>query len=122
MIGKSIICENCSDQPANNVIVRRRSGDISRTFVCPECVDERIKLYSGTSLDIKTIVSRMEKHPDEDYTSSYTCKHCGTTLASIVVDGKPGCCFCYYRFAGEIEQAVRTAQDAEFHLGKAPVH
>jgi len=120
LITEGVLCEICSSRPAKVVLLRRRFEDINRTFVCSECAGERTRLYAGSDLDFKSILSRMDKDNSEDASSAYSCKHCGTTLASIVVDGMPGCCFCYTRFAGEIEQAVHTVQDAEFHLGKAP--
>ncbi len=39
-------------------------------------------------------------------------------MAEIVLDGVPGCCLCYTRFAGEIESAVRQSQGCTTHTGK----
>jgi len=55
-----------------------------------------------------------------DQSAAYSCRFCGTTLADIVVDGRPGCCSCYSRFAHEIEKSVETAQGRTYHVGKAP--
>lgn len=101
------------------VVVRRRGLDTLRTFVCHECANERARLLSGTALDFDGIVARVDSFDDGSHSASYTCRMCGTTLADIVVDGRPGCCLCYSRFAGELYQAVESAQGYTRHVGKA---
>lgn len=114
-----VLCEICLSRPAKVVILRRRHENADRTFVCLECASERSRLYAGTSIDLQGILNRMEKKiPSES--SAYSCRSCGATLADIIADGRPGCCSCYMRFAGEIEQAVQAAQGRTYHTGKAP--
>jgi protein-arginine kinase activator protein McsA len=100
------------------VVVHRRREDTCRTFVCEECGNERTRLYAGASLDFDRIVARVDRPKDGVESMGYRCRLCGTTLADIVVDGRPGCCRCYARFAGEVEQAVETAQGSICHVGK----
>ncbi|MCE5200583.1 MAG: hypothetical protein ABFD54_09990 [Armatimonadota bacterium] len=119
MINDVILCEICSSRPAKLVVFRRRREDIYRTFVCPECAAERTRLYSGTSVDLGRIVARIDSK-NAGKTAPYSCRFCGTTLADVVVDGKLGCCGCYTRFAGEVEQAVENAQGCTSHVGKEP--
>lgn len=91
-----------------------------RTFVCSECAGERTRLYAGTDFDFTRVLARVDPKTVTGV-PAYSCRFCGTTLADIIADGKPGCCSCYVRFAGEIEQAVGAAQDCTQHTGKAPV-
>jgi protein-arginine kinase activator protein McsA len=114
------LCEICSSRSAKMVVARRRGADTYRTFVCPECAAERAKLYTAASLDFERIIARMDSRSMTGEKASYSCKLCGATLADVVVDGKPGCCVCYSRFAAEIEQVVAAAQGCTHHLGKAP--
>jgi len=100
-------------------VFRRRQDDIHRTFVCSECASERARLYSGAGLDLERVVARLERNAVAAG-PSYECRMCGTTLADIIADGRPGCCVCYARFAGEVEQAIRAAQGKTSHVGKAP--
>ncbi|MEN6356445.1 MAG: hypothetical protein ABFD83_05100 [Armatimonadota bacterium] len=118
MISDPVKCEICASQPAKVVMVRRRGEDIYRTFVCEGCANERTRIYAGGSLNIDRIVSTVQKSEVSE-SSAYSCRFCGTTLADIVVDGKPGCCLCYARFAGEIEHALKAAQGSTFHVGKS---
>ncbi|MHB9038278.1 MAG: hypothetical protein ACYC64_16610 [Armatimonadota bacterium] len=118
MISDPVICEICSCRPARLVVVRRRGEDTCRTFVCAECGNERARLYAGASLDFDRIVARVDRPADGTESTAYGCRLCGTTPADIVVDGRPGCCLCYARFAGEVEQAVEAAQGSAYHMGK----
>ncbi|MCE5323935.1 hypothetical protein LLG46_11555 [bacterium] len=117
MISDPVKCEICADRPAKLVMVRRKGEDICRTFVCQDCANERTRLYSISGLNIDRIVSTVQKSETPE-SAAYSCRLCGTTLADIVVDGKPGCCLCYARFAGEIEHALKSAQGNTFHIGK----
>lgn len=66
------------------------------------------------------MVERIKTRAMGGASSSAGCALCGTTLAEIVADAKPGCSMCYARFAAEIEPAVRAAQGRTTHVGKAP--
>jgi protein-arginine kinase activator protein McsA len=112
------LCELCSSRPAKMVVVRRRHEDIDRTFVCCECASERARLYAGTDFDLTSVLARADPNAAM-HVPAYSCRFCGTTLADIIADGKPGCCSCYGRFAGEIEQAIQTTQGCTHHTGKA---
>jgi protein arginine kinase len=101
------------------VLFRRRRGDADRTLVCPECGAERARLYASTGLDLGRVLVRLDAGPIGRRTN-HACRLCGATLADIVADGLPGCCLCYSRFAGEIEQAIRSTQGRTRHVGKAP--
>jgi len=114
------ICELCSTRPARMIVLRRRGEDVSRTFVCRECASERARLYAGTDFDFTGVLARVDPNAAA-HVPAYSCRFCGATLADIVADGKPGCCSCYTRFAGEIEQAIRAVQHGTRHIGKAPV-
>lgn len=111
------LCEICSSRPAKVVVLRRRPDGVYRTFVCPECANERARLYARTDFDFERVLARADQRVNAKV-PSYSCRFCGTTLADIIADGKPGCCACYTRFAGEIEQAVKTAQGCTHHAGK----
>ncbi len=113
------LCEFCSSRPAKVVVLRRRHEDVSRTFVCPQCASERARLYARTDFDFERVLARTDDRTKQRM-PAYSCQFCGTTLADIIADGKPGCCECYRRFAGEIEQAITSAQEHERHIGKAP--
>lgn len=112
-------CEICSSRPAKVVVLRRRHGDLHRTFVCPECASERARLYSNAGVDFDTVLGRLGRSVSGE-SRSYTCKLCGATLADLVVDGRPGCCLCYSRFTGDIITAVEEAQGRSYHTGKTP--
>jgi len=113
------LCELCSSRPAKMVVLRRRREDVNRTFVCCECAGERARLYAGTDFDFSRVLARVDPKAAAN-APAYSCRFCGTTLADIIADGRPGCCSCYARFAGEIEQAAQTAQGCTYHTGKAP--
>lgn len=110
-------CEICSDKPAKLVLVRRLNEDLYRTFVCLECAQERTRLYVRDGLDLDQVVLGLDKITPN---ASYICKLCGTTLADLVVGGKPGCSLCYTKFAGEIEKSIETTQGRTYHVGKNP--
>jgi protein-arginine kinase activator protein McsA len=101
------------------VVLRRRREDVNRTFVCSECASEQARLYAGTDFDFTSVLARVDPKAAA-HLPAYGCRFCGATLADIIADGRPGCCSCYARFAGEIEQAVQTAQGSTHHTGKAP--
>lgn len=101
------------------VILRRRGDDVHRTLVCHECGGERARLYANANLDLGGILARLDVENSRGRSSSSACGLCGATLADIVADGRPGCCACYTRFESEIERAVREAQGATHHVGKA---
>lgn len=116
----NVLCESCSSRPAKLVMFRRRRGDTYRTFVCPECANERARLVADTRIDLGRIMTGADRKPAVDEVAAYSCGLCGATLADVVVDGRPGCCLCYGRFPGEIENVVEAAQGATYHLGKIP--
>ena len=101
------------------MIVRRLNRDIYRTFVCPECASERTRLYVGDGLDLDRVVLGLER-ASAGAGAAYECRLCGTTLADLVVGGRPGCCACYGKFPREIENAIETAQGRTYHVGKTP--
>lgn len=113
------LCELCSSRPAKMIVVRRRHEDVDRTFVCAQCASERARLYARTDFDFERVLARVDPRAGV-YQPAYGCRFCSTTLADIITDGRPGCCSCYARFAGEIEQAIETAQGFTHHTGKAP--
>lgn len=100
-------------------MLRRRREYVDRTFVCPECAGERARLYAA-GVDFDRIITRMERGPLNGDSAAYSCRLCGTSLAEVIADGRPGCCLCYIRFADEIEQAAKRAHDHTRHVGKAP--
>ena len=118
MMTDNPVCELCSSRPANVVILRRRREGVNRMFVCSECAGERARIYAGTDFDLTRVLARVDPKASS-HVPAYSCRFCGATLADIVADGKPGCCSCYARFSGEIEQAVHTAQGCTQHTGKA---
>ena len=120
MIPEDLKCEVCSSAPAKLVCLRRRQDDLHRMFVCSYCADERAQLYASANLDFQHILARMQGSRADGKSGAYTCRLCGTTLAEIITDGKPGCCLCYLRFSGEIEPLTRAAQNHTRHVGKAP--
>lgn len=101
-------------------MVRRRRDDVYRTFVCPECANERTRLFAERHLDFDRIIAGIDKKPTGSEAAAYSCRLCGATLADVVVDGRPGCCLCYDRFPGEIEHVVEAAQGRTYHIGKTP--
>lgn len=115
----SSLCELCSSRPAKVMVLRRRHEDVNRTFVCLECANERARLYARTDFDFERVIARVDGRPNSRQ-PGYSCQFCGTTLADIIADGKPGCCTCYLRFASEIAQAIEIAQGCSHHTGKAP--
>ena len=120
MIIENLLCEICSSRPARLIVLRRRHGDVRRTFVCSECSNERSRLYTNSQLDLERVLIHLEKKPNVDNSVVLGCKNCGMTLADIIVDGKPGCCLCYARFSVEIGSAIEEAQGHSHHTGKAP--
>ena len=112
------ICEQCSIRLAKLVVIRRLRDDTCRTFVCCECAEERTRIYVKNGLDLDGMVLGMDRGAESD--NAYRCRLCGTTLADMVVDGRPGCCACYGKFAGEIENAMKVTQGCALHVGKTP--
>jgi protein arginine kinase activator len=51
---------------------------------------------------------------------AFECPVCGTTLADVVTDGRPGCCDCYTKFASDVEDSIVKAQEHNAHVGKSP--
>lgn len=76
-------------------------------------------MYADSGPELGRIVAGMQNAAG-DGRPAFSCRLCGTTLAEIVTDGRPGCCLCYGRFTGEIEQAIENAQGRVYHVGKAP--
>lgn len=114
-------CEICSSRPATVIIARRRLGFSNRTFVCPECADERARLCGVQGFGVERVIGYLEGRSSGNKGPSVGCRLCGTTLAEIIADAKPGCSMCYVRFADEIEPAVRAAQGRTLHIGKRPL-
>lgn len=120
MIPDNITCKVCSSRPARLVMLRRRRGYVDRTFVCTECAGERARLHSNLGVDFDRIITRMEHGSSDCVSAAYSCRLCGTSLAEVIADSKPGCCMCYVRFSAEIEDAARRVHDHTRHVGKAP--
>jgi len=76
-------------------------------------------LYVGDGLDLDRVVLGLER-ASAGAGAAYECRLCGTTLADLVVGGRPGCCACYGKFPREIENAIETAQGRTYHVGKTP--
>lgn len=113
------LCEICLSRPARIVVLRRRREDINRTFVCPECANERARAHAKANLDFERLLVRFGRSPAGE-AAAHSCGLCGATLADVVVDARPGCCLCYSRFAGEIGRSIDVAQGHHRHIGKAP--
>ena len=120
MIPEDLKCEVCSSAPAKLVCLRTRQDDTCRTFVCSRCADERARLYGSAGLDLQHILVGMRAGRADTDSAPHSCRLCGTTLARIIADGKPGCCLCYLRFPTEIESLTHAAQNHTRHVGKAP--
>ena len=119
MITENLQCEICSSRPAKLMCLRSKQGDVSRTFVCADCAGEVAGRRAGPSLDLERILSGMERNSAASH-SAYSCRLCGTSVAEIVSDGRPGCCMCYLHFTAEIQQAAGLAHGRTRHVGKAP--
>ena len=119
MIPDNLRCEVCAAQPAELVIVRRRADDIDRTFVCPACAREKARLAAGAGIDFEHVLARVHEAALES-SPSHACRLCGTTLAQIVAEPRPGCCLCYLRFADQLQQAAYALHGRTRHVGKAP--
>ena len=120
MIIENLLCEICSSRPARLIVLRRRHGDVLRTFVCSECANERARLYTNSQLDLERVLIQLDKKPGVSNSAVSGCRNCGVMYANIIVDGKPGCCLCYSTFAEEISKAIEEAQGHTHHIGKAP--
>gem|GEM_PF-1062899 len=112
-------CEICFTKPARMVIFRRRRNDCERTLVCETCASERSRLYSDVPLDIESVLVRIERRAVGD-APLLNCRLCGTSLADVAVNPRPGCCLCYERFESAVRAAVVDAQGAVYHVGKHP--
>ena len=120
MIIENLLCENCSSRPAKLVVLRQRRDDTVRLFVCSECASERARLYTDAKFDLQRVLDQFEGKPSGGDSAQFGCKMCGMTLAEFLVDVRPGCCLCYARFAGQIQQAIDSVQIHTHHVGKAP--
>jgi protein arginine kinase activator len=119
LIPKNRLCDICSNRPARLLLLRRTGDDVYRTHVCQECANERARLSSRTTLDFERMLDRLRGRSAGER-ASYSCRFCGTTLADVVVDGRPGCCLCYERYAEELAQMIEEAQGRVGHVGKTP--
>lgn len=108
-------CEQCAERQARIVILRNVGGLSRRTFVCKECAEQNSKITTRTSFDLNAMFERINKTEP-----AQACGICGTTMADIIVDAKPGCCRCYGRFSDEIRSAAEKCQGQMGHIGKSP--
>ena len=120
LIPEKLQCEICNRRGAKVAYLRRKDGDVGPMHVCSDCARDVLRLHVCPQVDLERVFSEIERNYSTGKSPAYSCRLCGSTLAQIVADGKPGCCMCYLRFAGEIEQAVGLAQGRTRHVGKTP--
>ncbi len=98
--------------------MRKKQDDYVRVFICSECAKDRSKLFAKSNIDLSNIFLNIN---ESEHESVYSCGICGTTIADIVENGRPGCCHCYLRFSDEIDESLKNIHGRNRHVGKAPM-
>jgi len=114
------LCEVCSCRHAERVLLKRRGDTAVRTYMCLECSSEHSGYCGPSGVNLSRMLQGMGRRGETAKLSAFACPSCGTTLADIVTDGRPGCCECYDKFASDIEDSILKAQEHLAHVGKSP--
>lgn len=111
-------CDICRTNPAKYVVARQRNGVCSKQLVCVECAPGAIQSVAPGIVLPKTLRSSCADGRQDSANAHFRCSVCGTQLAEIITEAKPGCPACYSRFKDEFESIIESFQPGRYHVGK----
>ncbi len=114
------ICDICGKNHAKIFVVRRKNGVLARRLVCLECAPGAADELAPGTTEPQRLYQAILDRATHSNDSSFKCNLCGTQLADIISEGRPGCCLCYTRFDNELTQVIESVQPGRYHTGKTP--
>lgn len=118
-------CESCNEREAT-IHVSKGSG-LARTdrFLCEQCANASFEndfSYPDDSFNIHQLLKSLsQQQSNRQQRSSQHCETCGSTMESVVHNGKFGCPDCYRTFDRQVPEIITRVQSHQTeHVGKVP--
>lgn len=120
-------CENCHEREATMHITTGKGFSKKEQFLCEQCADESFSTqyssFSDDSFNIHQLLKSLAHHKNitEQEQSAERCDTCGSTIETILQNGKFGCSECYESFGDKVQEIVTRVQHHQHaHVGKVP--
>lgn len=119
-------CESCNVREATIHITKGSGLDKSEKLLCEQCANASFESdfsYPDDSFNIhqllKSLSQQQSMHQMERRRKQ--CETCGSTIDTIVKNGKFGCPDCYTAFDGQVPEIITRVQANQTeHTGKVP--
>lgn len=119
-------CESCHEREATIHITKNSGFNQREYFLCEQCANESFSAqyssFQDESFNIHQLLkslSHQKLSPEESQIEQ--CKTCGSTIESILQNGKFGCPDCYQTFPEEVADIISRVQlHQHAHVGKVP--
>ena len=100
-----MICENCKQKNATSYCQVLIDGKHVQKYLCSNC---------------RALLVKNDVEGNEFKIKKQFCRNCGTTLKDFIASSMVGCQYCYEEFSLVIEQALKSVQKKQMHIGKIP--
>ncbi|WP_017550005.1 UvrB/UvrC motif-containing protein [Salinicoccus carnicancri] len=119
-------CESCNVREATIHITKGSGLDKSEKFLCEQCANASFESdfsYPDDSFNIHQLLKSLsqQKTTQQKERKRKECETCGSTIDSIVKNGKFGCPDCYSTFDRQAPEIITRVQAHQTeHIGKVP--
>ena len=118
-------CESCNEREATIHVSKGNGLEKSERFLCEQCANASFEndfSYPDDSFNIHQLLKSLSQQQSiQQKRRLKKCETCGSTLETIVQNGKFGCPDCYSTFEGQVPSIVTRVQAHQTeHVGRVP--
>ncbi|WP_020006462.1 UvrB/UvrC motif-containing protein [Salinicoccus albus] len=118
-------CESCNEREATIHISKGSGLGKTERFLCEQCANASFEdefSYPDDSFNIHQLLKSLsQQQPKRQERKRQQCETCGSTIESIVHNGKFGCPDCYRTFDRQVPEIITRVQSHQTeHVGKVP--
>lgn len=119
-------CESCNAREATIHITKGSGLDKSEKFLCEQCANASFESdfsYPDESFNIHQLLKSLSQQQSmhQQQRKRKQCETCGSTIDTILKNGKFGCPDCYTTFDRQVPEIIARVQANQTeHIGKVP--
>lgn len=119
-------CESCNAREATIHITKGSGLDKAEKYLCEECANASFESdfsYPDDSFNIHQLLKSLSQQQSMQHKqkTQKECGTCGSTIETIVKNGKFGCPDCYTTFDSKVPEIIMRVQAHQTeHTGKVP--
>ncbi|SOC43122.1 UvrB/UvrC motif-containing protein [Salinicoccus kekensis] len=120
-----MVCESCQENEATVHITTGSGLNKTERYLCEACANKsfsnQFANFPDDSVNIHQLLQSLSAQQPAGMKQKRHCDTCGSTIETILKNGKFGCADCYGTFSGKSNEIITKVQLYQTeHVGKVP--